>query len=155
LGVDGHLAIQDVQINVATTNVKFYRSGGVQLLNNGLEVGSPTGGLKGVGTINIAGDIYKNNTAYTNPDFVFEHFYRGQVVTFADNERAGGYGGLMPLAKLRDYTRSYLRLPGISDDPMGLFMRGDVALEKLEEAHLYIVELHERVTALESREAVS
>ena len=48
----------------------------------GVQVGSPTGGDKGSGTINVAGDIYKNDTAYTNPDYVFERFH-GQPVNTA------------------------------------------------------------------------
>jgi hypothetical protein len=40
-------------------------------------------------------------------------------------------------AQLRDHLRETGRLPGITDDPMGVFARGDVLLEKLEEAYLY------------------
>jgi hypothetical protein len=43
------------------------------------------------------------------------------------------------------------RLPGITDEPMGMFERGDKLLEKLEEAYLYILELSERVDHLSSR----
>jgi hypothetical protein len=34
---------------------------------------------------------------------------------------------------------------------MGVFRRGDVLLEKLEEANLYIVELHDRLERLDGR----
>lgn len=36
-------------------------------ITNGVVIGSAVGGNKGPGTINSAGDIYKNNAAYTNP----------------------------------------------------------------------------------------
>jgi hypothetical protein len=118
------------------------------IIYNGFQVGSPTGGDKGAGTINTAGDIYKNNTAYTNPDYVFEHEYTGQISKFANCEGAQGYRGRLSLSDLRDYTREHLRLPGISDQPMGMFERGDKALEKIEELTLYVLELHDEITKL-------
>jgi hypothetical protein len=57
----------------------------------------------------------------------------------------------MPLPALREFTMRPLRLPGIEDGPMGLFERGDVALRLIEENTLYILELHERIAALEAR----
>lgn len=116
----------------------------------GLDVGSATGGDKGAGTANFAGDIYKNNTAYTNPDYAFEHFYTGKIELFANNEGADSYRGLMPLDDLRDYTRRNLRLPGINDEGMGIFARSDLILEKFEEMTLYTLDLHERVKKLEA-----
>lgn len=114
----------------------------------GVQVGSPTGGDKGAGTINVAGDIYKNDTAYTNPDYVFEHEYTGQIARFTAT--AGDYRGRLPLSELRAYTREHLRLPGISDEPMGMFERGDKALEKIEELTLYILDLHEEIQKLKA-----
>lgn len=58
----------------------------------GIQVGSPTGGDKGSGTINVSGDIYKNNTAYTNPDYVFEQYFGGL--------NSDSYGGMVPLEEL-------------------------------------------------------
>ena len=117
----------------------------------GVVVGSPTGGDKGLGTINIAGDIYKNNTAYTNPDYAFEHFYTGKIERFAKNPGAAEYRGLMNLDDLRAYTREHLRLPGISDEGMGIFARSDIILEKFEELTLYTLDIHERLNQLESK----
>ena len=37
------------------------------IVSDGLILGTPTGSNKGAGTLNSAGDQYKNNTAYTNP----------------------------------------------------------------------------------------
>lgn len=121
-------------------------------LGTGIVWGSATGGDKGAGTANFAADIYKNNTAYTNPDFVFEHAFTGKIEKYADRDRAKDYMGLMPLGELLDYTQKNMRLPRISDEPAGMFERGDIVLEKLEEAYLYIMQLHERISALETRE---
>ena len=133
--------------NARVNALKIFGTGGINV------GAAPTGGDKGAGTINLSGDIYKNDTAYTNPDFVFESYYTGRIEKFAGNDRANGYDGPLSLSQLRDYTRTHLRLPRIDDAPMGLFQRGDIALEKLEEAHLYIMELHERIVALEHRMA--
>lgn len=117
----------------------------------GVKVGNPTGGFKGAGTINAAGDIYKNNAAYTNPDYVFEKEYTGEIVVFANNEGAKDYQGRLPLDELRAYTMETLRLPGITDEAMGAFKRSDLVLEKLEELTLYILDLHDRIRELEAK----
>src|SRR3990167_1198284 len=39
----------------------------------GLQMGAPTGGDKGSGTINVATNIYLNNSAYGNPDYALEY----------------------------------------------------------------------------------
>lgn len=109
----------------------------------GVQVGNPTGGDQGAGTINVAGDIYLNGTAYTNPDYVFRHAFGGI--------RDTAYSGPVPLDELAASLRANHRLPGIGDQPLGLFGRQDILLEKLEEAHLYILELLERVKALERK----
>jgi hypothetical protein len=142
------------QFNVqrSGTNTTALQIGGA-VGGGGVLIGNPTGGDKGLGTINAAGDIYKNNTAYTNPDYVFEKFYTGNIVQFADREGASGYGGLMTLGDLEQYARDNLRLPGITDDPAGLFKRGDIILEKVEEAYLYLFQLAGRISALEAKAA--
>ena len=89
------------------------------------------------------------NTAYTNPDYVLEHYYTGRIEKFAGNDGADKYRGLMPLSELREYTRQHLRLPGITDEASGIFARADIVLEKLEELTLYVLELDERVGRLE------
>lgn len=122
---------------------------GLTVTGAGIQVGAPTAGDKGAGTINVQNDIYKNNTAYTNPDYVFERHFKGSIEKFLANPGAKSYRGLMPLAKLSKYLRAKLRLPRVSK-ASGLFERSDVLLEKLEEAYLYIIELHERVSKLES-----
>jgi hypothetical protein len=115
-----------------------------------MQVGAPSGGVLGVGTVNVAGGIYLNNSAYTNPDFVFERYFTGKVEKYADRARAGTYRGLMPLDDLAAHVRETLRLPGIDDRPTDVFERADIALEKIEEHTLYLLQLHRRVAALES-----
>lgn len=111
-------------------------------------IGVPTGGQKGAGTLNVATNIFLNNTAYTNPDFVFEHAYTGQIVRFANNPGARDYVSLMPLRELRQYTRDNLRLPGIDDAPAGVVERFDTVLAKLEEMTLYVLDLNEQMEKL-------
>lgn len=133
----------------AVGDVSLSRSGvGTLTLAGGLVVGSATGGGKGAGTINVAGDIYKNNLAYTNPDYVFEHAYTGRIDRFAANDGAADYAGLRPLAEVERITRETLRLPGITDNAMGMFSRTDFLLEKTEEIFLHLFDHEKRLTAL-------
>jgi len=116
----------------------------------GIQVGAPTGGDKGLGTVNVSSDIYKNNTAYTNPDFVFEHWATGRIDRFAQNDGAADYAGLMPLGDLQAYVREHYRFPLIPDGPVGMFERGDLALALTEQNTLYLFQLEARIAALES-----
>jgi hypothetical protein len=133
-------------IGVAGTS---YIAGMIATAGGGLQVGSPTGGDLGAGKINLSGGIYLNNTAYTNPDYVFEKHFTGKIEKFADRPRANAYRGLMGIADLERHIAEHLRLPGISDSPTDIFERGDIALEKLEEQALYIFELNARIGRLE------
>lgn len=119
--------------------------------SGGLVWGAATGDDLGAGNINVHGGVYKDNTAYTNPDYVFEWFYTGKIEQFAKSPGAEGYAGLMPLDKLREHTRKQLRLPGIVENPTDIFDRADMALRLIEECTLYILDLHERIAALEAR----
>ena len=128
----------------AYVKVAFQRDGGVTL-------GSPTGGSKGSGTLNAQGDIYKNNTAYTNPDYAFEHYFTGKIDKFKNNEGASEYQGLTQLKQLKKYAKDNLRLPGISDEGMGIFKRSDFVLEKIEELFLHLFEFDSKVRRLQSK----
>lgn len=111
------------------------------IMYEGLQVGpTPTGGDKGIGTINVSADVYKNNTAYTNPDFVLEHHYRGKIEEFKNNPGASEYSGLLDLVKVDEFMKENLHLPGISRGPLGVFDRGDVTLMLLEQIFLYLIE---------------
>ncbi|MBI3335120.1 MAG: hypothetical protein HY001_01305 [Candidatus Portnoybacteria bacterium] len=122
---------------------------GVAIYNAGSE---PTGGDKGAGTLNVAVDIYKNGTAYTNPDYVFEHFYTGSIVRFADRDGAKEYPGLRPLSEVETLTRQMFDLPLMALKPTeGLFGRGDLLLASLEEAYLYLFGHERRLKELDER----
>ena len=125
----------NVGIGTTTPGSKLHVIGGVQ-------IGTPTGGDKGPGSINVSGDIYKNGSPHTSRDCVFEHHFTGS--TPAD------YQGPVPLEQLEDAIRASGQLPGVGREPMGIFDRQDVLLEKLEEAYLYIIELTKRVDRLET-----
>lgn len=137
-------------IVTSTSTGTTYDSAGHQFLTGGVLVGAaPTGGNKGVGTINIAGDIYKNNTAYTNPDYVFEQAFTDKIVKFADRFGAAEYKPVT-LDQAEQTARTTLRLPGITDAPMGAFERSDKLLEKVEEAYLHMFELNARLKKAEA-----
>lgn len=116
----------------------------------GMQVGAPTGGDKGAGTINVSSNIYLNNSAYTNPDFVLEHWAKGYVELFRDSAEAKNYPGLMPLDELSSFLIKNLHLPGRDNEPSGIFDRADLAQRWAEELHLYVLQLHERIKELEN-----
>lgn len=118
--------------------------------SGGLVLGNATGGDRGIGTLNVATGIYLNNTAYTNPDFVFERHYTGKIERFAKRPGAREYSGLLPLAELERYTRENLRLPGINNTPHDIFERADIALRYIEELILYLIDHDRRLSELEA-----
>ncbi len=108
-------------------------------VTGGFQVGAPTGGDKGAGTANFAADIYKNNTAYTNPDYVLEHWTTGSIVQFADKEGAKDYSGLMSLQDTEAFARKNLHLPRFGQSAgHGLFGGSDALLASVEEAYLHL-----------------
>ena len=113
----------------------------------GIQLGSPTGGDKGAGTINAAGDIYKNNSAYTNPDYALEYWATGKVKKFKKNIGAKDYRR-MTLEELESHIRENYRLPGITNRGMGIFGRGDFILEKVEELFTHLIDLNKKIAAL-------
>jgi len=127
--------------SASTEGMRLYGGGG-------LTVGAaPTGGNKGAGTINLSGDVYKNNQAYINPDYVLEMWQTGKIVRFKDNPGAKDYK-LLSLDKTEKIMRETLRLPRMPDSPLGSFARGDFLLEKLEEAFIHLVELNKKLEKL-------
>jgi hypothetical protein len=141
---------QGLYVNTGQINIP----GG--LIRDSVVVGSQAyynaSGSVGGGCIDVETNIFKrHNSAYNNPDFVFEHFYTGQIVKFAKNERADGYTGLMPLDELREYTKEHLRLPDIKDEPTGIFTMANISLEKIEQLYLYIFQQEDRIKELEKR----
>jgi hypothetical protein len=131
-------------ITAGTSRISIGASGG-------LVVGAATGGDKGAGSVNAAADIYKNNTAYTNPDYVLEHWATGQIVKFAHKEGAADYDGLRPLPEVKEFVKVNLHLPRFGQNANhGLFSGSDATLASLEEAYLYIFQLEERISRLEA-----
>lgn len=118
--------------------------------DGGLLVGLDCTKSQGVGTINLARDLYRDGTAYNNPDYVFEHFYTARMLRFGDNPGASSYTGLLPLSDLEKYTQAHFELPRIAQ-ARGLFERQDAALASLEEAYLYIFQLYRQIGELKAR----
>ncbi len=115
----------------------------------GLQMGAPTGGDKGSGTINVATDIYKNNSLYNNPDYALEAWVNGgPIVKYADNPGARDYRR-MTLGEVEQHIRQNYKLPGFAEDPMGIFERTDRVLEKIEELFTYMIEFDQRLAVLE------
>jgi hypothetical protein len=142
---------QDDLQQANNANFKVYLNGGTLL---GTGASEPTGGNKGPGTLNLATDIYKNGTAMTQPDYVFEKWATGNIARFAHNEGAAEYQGLRSLTDTKDFVRQHYTLPSIhawreSSRSSGLFSGSDAVLAALEEAYLHIFALHERIEQLE------
>jgi hypothetical protein len=121
------------------------------VLGNGLLLGSPTGGDKGSGTLNVATEVYKNNSAYANPDYVFEHYYTGQIEKFKDNEGAKEYTGLPSLEEVAAHVKENYKLPGFTNEPAGMFKRSDLVLEKIEQLFLYVFEIKAELETLKQK----
>lgn len=139
-------------MSIDGSTVTINQSGTTRVtVNAGVQIGAPTGGDKGAGTINVATDVYKNNTLYANPDYVFEHFYTGKIEKYAANEGAKDYTGLMPLPELESYVRVHNRFPVIPDAPTGAFARADISLILHEQAALYLFNHEARIAALEAK----
>lgn len=133
----------------ATERMRLTANGNLSL-GRSIQIGSPTGGDKGVGTINVAADIYKNNVAYVNPDYVLEHWATHAIVKYAHKSGAEEYRGLMPLADVEQYARKNWCLPRFGQTAgHGLFSGGDALLASLEEAYLYIFDLQSQIHKLQ------
>jgi hypothetical protein len=115
----------------------------------GVQIGSPTGGDKGAGTINAAADIYKNNVSYTSPDYALEYWVTGKIEKYKDNEGADGYRRLS-IEESEEFVKKNNHLPRISRDPAGIFEMANMSLEKTEELHTYIYELNNRLKKAEA-----
>lgn len=122
----------------------------------GIQVGAPTGGDQGTGTINVATNIFKNGTAYTNPHGGFEYAYTGKLVKYAGRMAAMGLVDYRPLSleELEAYTRSHYHFPYLGDDEhLGLFDGSERLLLITEELAVHLFRLHYRIVSLESEVA--
>ena len=132
----------NVGIGTTTPSSTLHVVGGVQ-------VGAPTGGNKGSGTINLAGDIYKNNTAYTNPDWILELYNTGKITKYTNNVPVGLDPQLWSLSEIKTYAQENNRLPGITDEPAGIFDMADKSLEWIERIVIILFDQEDRIAALE------
>lgn len=122
--------------------------------DQGLLVGAPAGGTKGLGTINVATDIFKAGVAYINPKWVLQRYFTGKSDVEGPYVAPKWYDGLMDIEAHREITRAKHDLPLMLASPKGgMFERGDLMLASLEEAYLYIYKLHDRIRVLEERAA--
>lgn len=121
----------------------------VNIINGGLTLGNPTGGDKGSGSLNVELDIYKNDTVYTDPDYVFEWQYlgAGKGSSVARPE----YPGLRTLKEKEAYVKMHFHLESISRESSGIFERSNMVLENVEELHLHLFEHEARLDNLEER----
>lgn len=110
----------------------------------GLQLGAPTGGDTGTGTLNVATNIFLNNTAYTNPDYALEHWVKGSIEKFKDNKGAKEYKRML-LKDIETYVKENLRLPRITDETMGVVERFDILLEKVEEIYTFLFEINKKL----------
>lgn len=141
--VEGQLRIFAMD-TAGSNNIVLQLGQGIQL------GGAPTGGDKGLGTINVTSNIYKNNTAYTNPDYVLEHWVTGEIKKYADRPRAKDFVP-MSIYEIEDHINRYYRLPGITDDPAGIFDMADIALELIERLYTVTIEQQYKIDQLERR----
>lgn len=128
----------------AARKARIYNAGGMSI---GSAAGAPGGGN---GWLNVTGGVTLAGSNYTNPDYVFERAYSGQVVRYAASPGAAEYQP-MSLRDTEAYTRSHWRLPGAFGEEVSadIFRRSDLALEKIEEIYLHLFDLDRRLTALE------
>jgi hypothetical protein len=146
---DGELRFAVMVAGTLTTHLTLNETGAAFDVG-GVTIGSPTGGNKGAGTINAAGDIYKNNSAYNNPKWALQRYFTGHCNDSGPYAAPEGYSGLLEIDVHRNVARANNELPLMLLKPHGgLFDRGDLLLASLEEAYLYIYELHDRIRRLE------
>ena len=134
--------------------------------NLGIGTTSPQQALNVIGDINATGNIYKLGT--TAVDYVFDKYFDGEI-----SEKYGnisiGYE-MLSLDELQEFVKNNRHLPRAgSDKYTGQYEIGDMdgmLLEKVEEAHLYILkvkeendakqeqinELKARISALENKQ---
>jgi hypothetical protein len=117
--------------------------------------GGPTGGDEGDGTINVSGGVFKNGTAYTNPDYVLEKLFTGRIEAFADHAGADRYVALS-LDQIKDFASKHYYLPQLDffnahGSASDIFDRADISLILHEDTFRFLFEQQDRIRNLESR----
>ena len=125
----------------------------------GMIIGAPTGGDKGIGTLNVSANIYLNNSAYGNPDYGLEFWATGKIERFIANPGAREYQRYSA-RDAESFARKKFHLPHIRRNDGGLVGRFDDLLITAEEQATWtwehgheIERLRARVEALEARAA--
>lgn len=156
----GATALDVTYLRSAGGDVQIQSSGGTarQTIFNlgGVAIGA--GADPGVGSLRVTGDLFKNATAYNNPDYVFEVIFAGQLDKHAEKPGAREFFDaylargkrLMSIDEVREHAGRTSQLPGVAD-AMGVFERCDAVLAQLELAYAYIWQLHDRLTEMERR----
>lgn len=138
--------------STATNFVLLANSATIATVCNGggMTLGAPTGGCKGAGILNVSVDIKKNDTAYTNPKWALQKYFTGSVDATGPHAAPKWYQGLRPIEAHREFVARNHDLPlMLQEKDGGLFARGDMMLASVEEAYLYIYQLHDRISQLE------
>jgi hypothetical protein len=138
-------AANNYAINTGTGNIWF---GGSQMSLGGAAF---IGGAVGQFNIPATGNIYKNASAYTNPDYVFEQHFTGKIERYKDSEGAANYR-VMTLEEIEEFAKENLYLPGVEhENPCGIFDRADITLEKIEELYLFMFEKERQIKDLRGK----
>lgn len=144
ISTNGTAGASQVQVAAFAAGMQLYGPGNA----------APTGGDKGQGSLNVAADIYKNDTAYTNPKWALKHHFTGAYDEEGPYAPPVKYPGLLSIEDAEKFTSEHYDLPTmLLTEGGGLFDRGDLVLASLEEAYIYIFQLNRRVKELEQRVA--
>ena len=115
-------------------------------LGQGLQVGSPTGGDKGAGTINATA-VYDDNVLLT--DYVFDKYFDGKVKKGDKNIK------IHPLNKIGNYLKKHRHLPTMPSrkewEEKGKLSTGQMISklwETIEVQQLYINEINDKLNKL-------
>jgi hypothetical protein len=143
--------------NNATIPINLVQASDEVQISHSITVNSPTGGDKGAGTINVQAGVFLNGTAYTNPRWVLHHHYRGHVDEKGPYKPPAAYNGLPSIAEAEEHCRTKYELPTMLmlDGKQDLFAGSDLSHAALEQAYLYIFQLHRRIEELEARSKCS
>ncbi len=147
-GTDQSSFIQKGNFGIGTNNpvTKFHVEGTQYISGNiGIGTSNPNYKVDVSGSINATGDIYKNGAAFNNPDYVFEKWTTDNIVKFANNAGASKYKGILSLEDTEVYVKQTLQLPGVAS-AKGIFERGDILLEKIEEAYIHLFNLNRKIS---------
>jgi hypothetical protein len=134
-----------------TNTFNIHATNGVCISGGGLVVGSPTGGNKGVGTIN-ASAVYDDNTLLT--DYVFDKYFDGEVKE--EDRLLHGEFEIKTIDDMVTFMKTNHHLPTIIGrkewSEKGNSSLGQLVSQlwqTIEVQAIYIKELNERVKELE------